>query len=510
MTFPIRDVSSWQEDVYEYGQGEREKKWLIEPNTNRLAMLKFPRENRGEHWAEKLSSEFAKIIEFPCADVDLAVYEGRQACLSYFFVDSENGYSHFDGRQYFPNDYDEVRNIGYNFQLIESILQKHGLVEEFLYIVVFDALIGEGDRHQNNWGVMRHEKSGELSISPLYDNSACLCRDKLPVDAKALVESRAELLKYIHRSKAKMGWNAKRQEKHFVLIRSIYSMYPEKVGPLLNKLNLLTDDKIHEVVYRLPDEVIALEQRELVIQYVSSRRDILVRIGEAMKHIPSELLMVWKDPDTRQRFVVGELIEMDGSFSFRYVNPALEEAQKHGFQNYPAFPDLDAVYEQPTLFQPIVNRLPRPKRPDYALILERYGVDPSSSLMEILEATRGRIPTDTFEFVRKIRYVANAPLLVDFEIAAARHYDLLTVADQLQIGTELIMEREPNNEHDPYAVVVKTVSLAKLGYVPMSHSSAISEMLDHVGRGYHAVINRIDLANQSSDEWITMQVEVRG
>ena len=510
MIFPIRDVSSWQEDVYEYGQGEREKKWLIEPHTNRLAMLKFPRENRGEHWAEKLCSEFAKIIDFPCADVDLAVYEGRQACLSYFFVDSENGFSHFDGRQYFPNDYDEDRNTGYNFQLVESVLHKHGLVEAFLYIVVFDALVGEGDRHQNNWGVMRHEKSGQLSISPLYDNSASLCRDQSPADANVLVESRAELLKYIHRSKAKMGWNEKRQQRHFVLIRAICSMYPETMGPLLNRLNLLTDEKIREVVYGLPEEVIAMAQRELVIQYVSSRRDILVRIGETMKHMPSELLMVWKDPETRQRFVVGELKEEGGSFSFRYVNPALEEAQQHGFQNYPAFPDLDAVYEQPTLFQPIVNRLPRPKRPDYALILERYGIDPSSSLMEILEATRGRIPTDTFEFVRKVQYVADAPFRLDFEIAAARYYDLQKVVDQLQIGTELVMEREPHNERDPYAVVVKTVTLDKLGYVPKSHSPAISEMLVHVGQGYRAVIKRIDLANQSSDEWITMQVEVQG
>lgn len=104
MTYPIIDVSHWKEDADEYGQGEREKKWLVNPDSNKLAMLKFPREGRGEHWAEKLCSEFAKVLAFPCAEVELAV---------------------------------------------------------------FDALVGNGDRHQDNWGITRHEQRDELTISPL-------------------------------------------------------------------------------------------------------------------------------------------------------------------------------------------------------------------------------------------------------------------------------------------------------------------------------------------------------
>lgn len=508
MNYPIIDVSSWEEDIYEYGHGEREKKWLIDPTTKKLAMLKFPREGRGEHWAEKLCSEFAKILEFPCADVELAILNGRFACLSYFFVNKNEGYSHYDGGKYFPPDYDADRNLGYNFQLIESILQEFNLVKEFLYIVVFDALVGNGDRHQDNWGITRHEKRNDMTISPLYDNSASLCREKGASDAATLIESKEELLRFIYRSKSKIGWLQTRQEKHFVLIRKLYRLFPIEMNALINKVRKLSSEIIRHTVERLPEQVITNIQKELVIQYVSCRRDILLKIGDKMKNNISELLMVWKDPDTRQRFVVGELQERDGIFTFQYVNPELDEAIKHGFKNYPSFPDLKATYSQEGLFRSVAGRLPQPKRPDYATILDRYGLDSSSSEMEILEATRGRIPTDTFEFVRKIIFKPGDQFTIDFELAGARHYDLEKAAKNLDIGVGLNLLRDNKNIFDQFAVRVETKENLTIGYVPKYFSKPISEMLDsHIG-SYEAKIIGIDLQNESPDEWVKIRVAV--
>lgn len=56
--------------------------------------------------------------------------------------------------------------------VIESI-EQFGPIENFLKMLMFDYLIGNSDRHQNNWAMILEEDT--ISWSPLYDNSSSLC-----------------------------------------------------------------------------------------------------------------------------------------------------------------------------------------------------------------------------------------------------------------------------------------------------------------------------------------------
>ena len=40
-------------------------------------------------------------------------------------------------------------------------------------MLMFDYLIGNSDRHQNNWAILI--ENGKMQWSPLYDNSSSLC-----------------------------------------------------------------------------------------------------------------------------------------------------------------------------------------------------------------------------------------------------------------------------------------------------------------------------------------------
>lgn len=511
LTYPILDTTSWQEDIFEYGQGEREKNWIIEPDTNRVAMMKYTRTDRGEHWAEKLCSEFAKVLGFPCAQVELAVRNGKMGILSYFFVNKKEGYSHYDGGKFFPDEYDRIRNIGYTYQLIREVLTKpelnqYNLLENFLYIIVFDALVGSGDRHQDNWGITRHEKRDEMFISPLYDNSSCLGKEVTVEEATKYLHSRSDFLRYLHNAKSKIGWNSTRKERHFVLIRHLFEEFPHKMNELIQQVANLSDECIQRIVEELPPDVITDEQKQFVIQYVSIRRNILVRIGESMNKKFANMLMVWKDPDSRQRFVVGQLSISEAGFTFQYVNPALDEALEHGFKNYPSFPNLQETYNSTELFPSIVARLPNPRRADYPVILERFGLDLSSSQIEILEATRGRTPTDTFEFVKKLEYRPGMDFSVTFELAGARHSEFQTASDRLQVGTPVKLLKDLNNLFDPYAVRVYTEEETHIGYVPKYYSQEVTAMLTDVGDAHTSEIVRTDLRNESSDEWVRIRL----
>ena len=52
-------------------------------------------------------------------------------------------------------------------------LEEFGLEKEFLKIPIFDFLIGNSDRHQNNWAIIK--KDDDVRLSPLYDNGSSLC-----------------------------------------------------------------------------------------------------------------------------------------------------------------------------------------------------------------------------------------------------------------------------------------------------------------------------------------------
>ena len=77
-------------------------------------MLKFPRPNTGEAWAEKAVAEIAELIGVAHADYHLAKWGSRQAVLSPFFLD-RNSEFYAPGNELLPviiPDYDAARTFG--------------------------------------------------------------------------------------------------------------------------------------------------------------------------------------------------------------------------------------------------------------------------------------------------------------------------------------------------------------------------------------------------------------
>lgn len=48
------------------------------------------------------------------------------------------------------------------------------LTEHFWNVFVIDAMLGNFDRHNGNWGFLFDERTGEASIAPIYDCGSCL------------------------------------------------------------------------------------------------------------------------------------------------------------------------------------------------------------------------------------------------------------------------------------------------------------------------------------------------
>lgn len=69
--------------------------------------------------------------------------------------------------------------------------------------------------------------------------------------------------------------------------------------------------------------------------------------------------------------------------------------------------------------------------------------------------------------------------LHDFYVAGFKYYDGPEILDQLKVGDELSLVREPENKHDSQAVAIFTKDGYKLGYIPAESNIVAKNIIDN-------------------------------
>lgn len=261
-------------------KGSRVKKLVID-NHGQVAFFKYEgtNYNTSESCSEKMCYEIAKILGYSCARIELARDDtGKLGILNYLFIDFRNT-EHTDIISYL-NVYDGIRSNFYTVSNIKLRLDRldKSLFKGFIRIMIFDALVGEQDRHEENWGVQI--KDGSYSISPLYDNGCSLLKEfRNESFAEYFYSGKKSFDAYIKRSKTVIYQeDGSKKYKHFELIKYLNEYYYSDVQEELNNLNKLTDNYIKEIVYKIPDDCLTDKHKEYIIIYLIKRRDILLNM----------------------------------------------------------------------------------------------------------------------------------------------------------------------------------------------------------------------------------------
>lgn len=195
---------------------------------------------------------------------------------------------------------------------------------------------------------------------------------------------------------------------------------------------------------------------------------------------PTRLLLVWQSPDLqgdRARRVVGELqCSAVGSVVLRYLQGTedFEEACRHGFTGYPAFPLSKSEYRSNVL-ETFLRRLPPPSRTDYARYLERLGLRPGAALSDfaMLGYSGAALPSDEFSIVNPFDE-APAPCEFMTEAAGVRHY--WPPARPLAPGDRVDLTAEPENPRDSQAIRL-SVDGQTIGYINRAQTTPFHEWL---------------------------------
>lgn len=302
------DITNWNKIPYSSTGGTRAKNIYVFPGdekqyffkgSKKLADGKFKYPT--EFWSEIAASKIGQMLGFNLLDYDIGFDKNDEqqiGCLSKSMVEhTENKLSEgVDFLRGFDSSYnpkkDETR---YTVEFIKEALTYFELSEflpNFIEMLIFDAIVGNSDRHQENWGFIskfretiqeidkeitntkgffatiepkfrkfitksalkRKELQEQKNIvlnksllkaqsqivetvfSPIYDSGCCLGRELKDDRINLMLKDPQMLNAFINRGRSEVRWNIGNKPKHFHFIKVIYQEYPEVFKKVLKKV----------------------------------------------------------------------------------------------------------------------------------------------------------------------------------------------------------------------------------------------------------------------------------
>jgi hypothetical protein len=256
----VIDISSWPRHEEVYPEGAREKNLVYCPSP---APYSFLNENHGylfkrssprypeQYWMEIFAYHLGKQmhIEVPRA---LVAYDGKHngALIRWYL---ETGERHISGgdycQQYLPG-FERKKGLAHNFTLVSQIFHEksQGLDWKTYWaeIFVFDALIGNTDRHQENW-VIIEIPSVQVRFAPVFDNGTSMGHEIFP---EAFEEKERELEKYVLKGRHHMKWesNDTKRMEHSAFLKKFIDRYPETQKKMINCLKRVDNTFFKELL----------------------------------------------------------------------------------------------------------------------------------------------------------------------------------------------------------------------------------------------------------------------
>ena len=183
--------------------GSKKKFWYRSAARHRTHWLfKYPKPDTREHWAEKIAAELAAILGTRHAAVELAIVKSERGSTTRSFV--VDGLELVHGNQILKASvpgYNPEKKFGQADHTLDNALTaldgiftldtaKHKAKSYFAEYLVLDAVIGNTDRHHENWGMLRqrHDLEWLQFLAPSFDHASSLGRELVD-------DRRASLLK---------------------------------------------------------------------------------------------------------------------------------------------------------------------------------------------------------------------------------------------------------------------------------------------------------------------------
>ena len=261
------DYSIYEISNINYGGSERKIGIKIE---NEYYMIKFQKKTafgkRNNHISEYLGSQIFNMLGVNAQETILGTFKDENVVVCKDF--------NIDGYQFVPfNDVGEStieedkEKYQYSYEDIMSLLQLNkkitnveDVVSSFWEIYIIDALLGNFDRHGNNWGFLK--KNNKYEMAPVFDNGSCLFPNMINEDEMIyIMNSKEETDKRVYSfPTSQIKLNGKKSSYYDVINSLVYKECNEALIKIFKRINLkeifnLIDDiksisEVHKSFYK--------------------------------------------------------------------------------------------------------------------------------------------------------------------------------------------------------------------------------------------------------------------
>jgi hypothetical protein len=315
----LYNISTWNSQPWYNTGGTRAKKYLQGPDGMyyyfKRSLLKSGKDYKFEFWSEIIASEVGHLLGVEVLRYDIAADNEIMGCICQSMINPDKeelieGIKYLQAYDPSFNPENTKQRYLYTFRLIEEALELFSLenfIDKIIEIIVFDSIIGNSDRHQENWAFIseytlitkslksiekevnekgfeklpgflkriykrfidvdknRFNKEGTAamlhfhkpkSAAPIYDNGSSLGRELLDERITYLLENQSELLVYISKGTSEIHWNGQKLD-HFSLIKQLLnSPHAKIVNKVIKRvISLFDGTKIAQIVFEIDNLV---------------------------------------------------------------------------------------------------------------------------------------------------------------------------------------------------------------------------------------------------------------
>jgi hypothetical protein len=273
--------------------GTKPKFWYDDDDLG-LCLFKETRFNTGEDWAEKIAAYLCEVLGIPHAQYELAMWQGKRGVITRalhqeterLFLGNELLASNLPGYG------EETSRRGINRQhTLENVLNclsvyppprdtvmpigVSNAAEALLGYLMLDALIGNTDRHHENWGCIAASNGSDVRLAPTYDHASSLGRELTDQRRETMLTTRDKyqtVAAYCTSRRSRSALYLTEQDKFSMSMSEAFFLggkrFPEAAHGWLERLATLTIDKIHEGFSKIPAERISGPSVEFGVQVI--------------------------------------------------------------------------------------------------------------------------------------------------------------------------------------------------------------------------------------------------
>lgn len=278
------NFTNCKEELNNYKGSEKKKTLIYE---EKKYLVKFPDPIREKNkdisyinnaFSEYIGSNIFKMIGFPTQNTILGIYKYNEkekiVCACEDFTDSNKTLYEFENLALSTNpdkkidtELSDVLNVLDENKIINTIKIK----EKFWDMFIIDALIGNTDRHNGNWGFLVDNQTKEVEFAPIYDCGSCLNPmiddneieklkeneiKNLAINCYSCLKENGKKINYMTYIR-----DAKNEECNKAIIRVFKNINVDKINKFIDEVNCMSKirkefyNKIINIRYKIIEEV---------------------------------------------------------------------------------------------------------------------------------------------------------------------------------------------------------------------------------------------------------------